>query len=300
MAHSASAPSSNAPKSGSKRRKVNWHEAAVCAMQIELRDYADLLEYQPEFVLGKNSYRIDLLVIKKLSGQPIPKNIARIFQTYNLFEIKGIHSSLTSGSYYKAIGYAGLFVHQIGISTPLTSLDLSLTFLALRRPKKLFRHLQNERNLALEKTAPGIYHVLTETFRTQIIVTQELPPEENLYLRCLTNRLTDPLLISRLADDCEKHQHVNIYEKYMNQLSEANLKQKGESPMVCEGLFHLFGTSSEEIFARGKKESEDFYLPQINQLSSSNEQLASQINYLKSLLEQHNIPFDLNPGSGEA
>ena len=52
---------------------VNWHEAAVCAVQIELRDYADLLDFQPEFILGKNSYRIDLLVIKKLSQQAIPK-----------------------------------------------------------------------------------------------------------------------------------------------------------------------------------------------------------------------------------
>ena len=51
---------------------VNWHEAAVCAVQIELRDYADLLDFQPEFILGKNSYRIDLLVIKKTvtTGNP--------------------------------------------------------------------------------------------------------------------------------------------------------------------------------------------------------------------------------------
>ena len=81
-------------------------------MQIELRDYADLLDFQPEFILGKNSYRIDLLVIKKLSQQAIPKNIARIFTSYNLFEIKGIHSSITIGSYYKTIGYAGLFIDR--------------------------------------------------------------------------------------------------------------------------------------------------------------------------------------------
>lgn len=32
---------------------------------------------------------------------------------------------------------------------------------------------------------------------------------------------------------------------------------KGESSMVCEGLFNLFGTSSAEVIARAKKESKE-------------------------------------------
>lgn len=66
--------------------------------------------------------------------------------------------------------------------------------------------------------------------------------------------------------------------------------------MVCEGLFNLFGTSSEEIIARAKKESqkefEAYYLPKINELSS-------QVDYLKKLLRQNNIPFDSELMSGE-
>lgn len=54
--------------------------------------------------------------------------------------------------------------------------------------------------------------------------------------------------------------------------------------MVCEGLFNLFGTTSEEVIARAKKESKQeldaYYLPQID--------------YLKSLLTNNNISFDLN------
>lgn len=62
--------------------------------------------------------------------------------------------------------------------------------------------------------------------------------------------------------------------------------------MVCEGLFNLFGTSSEEIIARAKKESDEFYLPKINELSTSNNLLSSQVDYWKRLLKQNNIPFD--------
>ena len=64
--------------------------------------------------------------------------------------------------------------------------------------------------------------------------------------------------------------------------------------MVCEGLFHLFGTTSEEVIARAKKESDDYYLPKINELSSTNTKLSSHIDYLESLLKQNNISFDMN------
>lgn len=87
----------------SKNPRVNWHEAASCALQIELRNYSDFLEYITEYILGKNSYQIDMLVIKKLTNQVIPKNIARIFKTFNLFEIKGLGSSVNIDSYYKTI-----------------------------------------------------------------------------------------------------------------------------------------------------------------------------------------------------
>lgn len=58
--------------------------------------------------------------------------------------------------------------------------------------------------------------------------------------------------------------------------------------MVCEGILNLCGTSSEEIIERTRKEEAAYYLPKIDSLST-------QIVYLKSLLEQHNIPFQLDP-----
>lgn len=284
-----------------RRRRVNWHEAAACAIEIELRDYADLLQFFTEYILGKNSYRIDLLVIRKLSAFVIPKNIARIFRTYNLFELKGIHSSLTADAYYKAIGYAGLLINQLNSAgqEQYTALDVSITFLTFRYPRKLLKHLTDERHLTVEKSSTGIYHISTETFDIQIIVIPELPTKDNLYLRCLTDNLKDTALISRLADDYARHQGQEVYMKYLNQLTTANMKKEGESPMVCEGLLNLFGTSSEEIIANAKKEADDYYLPKINELSASNTQLtsaitqlSSQVNYLQNLLRQNNISFD--------
>jgi len=272
----------------SKRHHVNWHEAAVCAIQIELRNYAHMLEFLPEYVLGRNSNRIDLLIVKKLSEQAIPKNIARIFRSYNLFEIKGIGSSTGTDAYYKTIGYAGLFIDQIGGKNQYTALDVSLTFLSMHYPRSLINHLTKERDLVVAKSSPGIYTVSKEIFSVQIIVTGKLPPEENLYLHCLKKDLPDTKTLNRIAADYKEHRGQPLYNSYLHQLATAHLAKKGETMIICEGLLNLFGTSSEEIIENTRQEDADYYQPQIDRL-------ASRVQYLTDLLKQNHIPFDSSP-----
>ncbi|MBD5476027.1 MAG: hypothetical protein HDR17_08625 [Lachnospiraceae bacterium] len=149
------------------------------------------------------------------------------------------------------------------------------------------KHLQKDRKIIVEKFSNGVYHIINETFNIQIIVTKELCPEENLYLHCLTDHLDNTKLIKRLVDDYKHHQEQDIYIRYMNQLTNANSNTKGRSPMF------------EEMMERARIEAETYYHDKIEQLSSSNEQLSSsveqlvaQIDYLKNLLNQHNIQFD--------
>lgn len=286
LANSSTSTVSSKPISR-KKHNTNWHEAATCAVQIELREYSHLLQFLSEYILGRNNYRIDLLIIKKLNDKVIPKNISYIFKTFNLFEIKGIGSCINTDSYYKAIGYAGLLINQSGKRNQYTALDISLTFLSLHYPHNLLKHLQKERKLTVEKFSNGVYHIINETFSIQIIVTKELLPDENLYLHCLTNHLKNILLINQLLDDYQHHQGQDIYVRYMNQLTNANSNMKGKSPMY------------EEIMERAKIEAETYYATvldtmndKIEQLSFSNAQLASQVDYLKNLLKQNNIQFN--------
>ena len=168
-------------------------------MQIDLQEYAHLLQFLSEY----------------------------IFKTYNLFEIKGIGSSISTDSYYKAIGYAGLFINQSGKPNQYTALDISLSFLSFHYPRRLMTHLQKDRKLTVEKFSNGVYHIINETFIIQIIVTKELSPEENLYLHCLTDHLNNTELIKQLVDDYQQHQEHDIYIRYMNQLTNANSNTKG-------------------------------------------------------------------------
>ena len=276
-----------------KLPRVDWHEAASCALQIELKDYAQHLEYAAEYILGKNNYRIDLLIVKKLSDIIIPKDIARIFRSFNLFEIKGHGSSVTTDTYYKTIGYAGLFIDQTGSRNQYSALDISLSFLSLRYPRRLITHLCRDRKLDVAKVSPGVYYINKETFITQIIVTSELSGTDYLYLRCLTDNLQDDSLAKRLVDDFSIHQKNETYVRYMYQINTANLKQrKGDLPMVSEGTLKICEMISDYLIARTQDEDEAYYQPQINALTSQNGILSSQVDYLKSLLRQHNIPFE--------
>lgn len=191
----------------SPKRHVNWRKAAICAMQIELCNYAHLLDFYPKYILDEGGYCIDLLVTKKAPTQTIPKNFARIFETYNLFKIKGFSSSMTINDYYVTISYACLLVSQLcNIGTKqYSSLDVTVTLLTFRYPRKLMNHLQNERELTIRKISPGIYHIDECILKAQIIVTSELSPDENLCLSCLTDHLQDSALTNRLSNDYTRH-----------------------------------------------------------------------------------------------
>ena len=264
-----------------KKSFINWHKAISCAIKIELIDFSPLLDFQEEYILGKNSYRIDLLIIKKLSLQPIPINIARIFRTYNLFEIKGLNSTLGTDAYYKTIGYAGLFINQTGQADQLTANDITLTYLSIRHTRKLIKHLTKERHLTIAKSSPGIYTIDKETFYSQIIVMQELPPEENIYLNSLIKTKPYKHLQKQLSDAYAKHKDNPLYKQYLNHFVKTTTKNGGDPNMLLDPIFD----EMDAIEKRTREEAKAYYQPQIDSLTS-------QIQDLHNLLAQNNIPFN--------
>lgn len=278
------------PKQELKKLTVNWHKAISSAIQIELMDFSHLLEFKSEQILGKNSYRIDLLIVKKLVDRTIPKNIAAAFRTYNLFEIKGVGSTLSTDAYYKTIGYAGLFIAQTGDRNQITASDLTLNFLCMCYPRNLMRHLTKERHLVVAKSSQGIYTIVKETFYSQIIVMSELTLEENLYLRGLAQKAPDKSLQNRITANCIRHNDQTIYNHFLDQYIRTTSKTKGDTGMVCEAALELFGTSSKEIAQKVREEDQE----RIAQLTQNNNLLSSHIQYLQNLLTQNNIAFDSN------
>lgn len=273
-------------KSNSPR--TDWHKAIFCAIQIDLKEYADLLEYKRELSLSANKNCIDFLVIKKLSDFHIPKHIASIFRTHNLFETKGNGSTLTKNAYYKTMGHAGYYIANYKGSNTIDRRDVTLTFSTFRYPRKLFKHLTKECNKTIANPFPGVYYILNETYITQVLVINELSPEDVLFLHCLSPK-TNPILINKLTEDCKQNKNNKLYVDYMNQFF--NSYKKGDELMVCEGVLRYFGTSSEEIAEKTREQDRQFYLPQIEELIAKNKELTSALEERTKLLIQNNIAY---------
>lgn len=269
--------------------RVDWHKAIFCAVQIDLKDYSHLLEYEREYTLSANNNHMDMLIIKKQTEFQIPKHIAIIFKTHNIFEIKGFNSTLSKHAYYKTNGHAGYYINTFPAKDAPDRHDITLTFPTLHYPRILFKHLTKECNKTIENPFPGVYYVINEMYATQILVINELSSEDSLFLHCLTKKLKNPLLLDNLTKDYLSNKDNELYVNYMNQFFKSH--KKGEQPMVCEGLLNYFGTSSEEIAEKTREQERQFYLPQIEELIAKNKELTSALEETRKLLAQNNITY---------
>jgi hypothetical protein len=112
------------------KEEIPWHPAFVQALQLELEDYADVLEFRTEQPLTTEPLRIDAVVVKKKPGVTIDKNIGRIFRTRNIFEFKGPRDSFSTRDVYKTLAYVFLYavVGNVDIR------DCTLTLLGAKKP----------------------------------------------------------------------------------------------------------------------------------------------------------------------
>jgi hypothetical protein len=166
--------------------RISWHPAFIEALQMELQDYQDVLEFHPEYQLTSEPLRIDCVVIKKAKNVVIKKNIAVIFREWNLLEYKSPDDNVSVADFYKVYAYACLYASFNKV--PITSLTIS--FVESRYPQKLLNHLKNERGYKVVETCSGIYTVSGDILPIQLIESKKLSMEENLWLKSMSKKLS--------------------------------------------------------------------------------------------------------------
>jgi len=171
---------------GCGHSKLQWHPAFLQAIQMELSDYRDFLEFRYEYQLTSEPLRIDLLIIKKTRDVAINKNIARIFRSDNVVEYKSPEDYLSVKDFWKVCAYANFYA---SITPGVDLSDVTLTFVGSRHPRKLLRYLTGIRGYSVEETSPGIYRVSGDYLPIQIIESGKLPESENLWLKSLRDDL---------------------------------------------------------------------------------------------------------------
>jgi hypothetical protein len=184
--------------------RTSWHPAFVQAIENELEESRNALTFEAEHQLTSEPLKIDVLIIKKKKNVVIKKNIGQIFRLYNVVEYKSPEDRATIEAYHKTQCYSRLYasLNKVDIN------EMSVTVIATRHPRKLLAFLKNQ--YTVRHVPPGIYLVEGDTCPTQVIVSEELPEEDNFWLTNLRNDLTEEQLV-RVFTTAEGKSKVDAY-----------------------------------------------------------------------------------------
>lgn len=242
---------------------LQWHPAFYAGIQIELQQESDNLIFENEHQLGTKPFGIDVLIVKKEKEKPIQKNIGQIFRKYNIMEYKSPTDYLSVDDFYKVYGYTCFYKADVETVDDIPIEELTISLVCQECPKKLFRHLREERKYYIKRNNSGIYYVTGDKIPIQIIVTKELSRMENLWLGSLTNQLKDTADAEALIRNYEKNESNHLYKSVMNIIVEANKAKFEEVRAMCEALDEIF----KDKFDEKRSEGEEIGKERVNELT---------------------------------
>ena len=248
----AQQPTSEAPEP----ERLAWHPAFFEAIQLELEQYRDALEFVSECQLTAEPLRIDVLIIKKAKDIVIEKNIAAIFRGVNIVEFKSPDDYVAIEDFYQVYGYACLYAALN--HAPIT--DLTLTFVESHYPRELLRHLETERRYHIAEERPGIYSIRGDILPIQIINSRKLSADENLWLKELDNML-GVADIRRITAEIYRQGKAARIRAYLDVISKANKEclvealKMSDTALTVEQIFEEAGIAA-RWEARGKAQGE--------------------------------------------
>ena len=273
--HSASsADTANIKKSG----RLQWHPAFYAGLQIALEEERDHLIFENEHQLGTKPKAVDVLIIKKEGSRPVRKSIGKIFRGHNIVEYKGVTDNLTIDDFYQGYGYACFYKADSVQADAIPIEEITLTFACHKYPRKLFRHLQEERKLEISAEAAGIYSVRGDYLPMQILLVNQLPEEDYLWLRNLTDHLESPETVDKLTAEYQKHKDQNLYQSVMDMIIRANKKKFEEARNMCEALRELFADELEEKLEEKLQEQEEIFAEKLKVKCRESEQKVNNLN----------------------
>lgn len=204
------------------KEKIKWHPAFTAAMQLELKEYKEHLEFLTEYQLTDEPLRIDILVIKKLDNIEISKLIGRIFKKYNIFEYKSPTDYISIDDYYKVKAYAYLYKALSEGTNKINIKEMTITLTSSKYPRKLVDYLKSEQGAVVKRIDEGIYYIENTDIETQLIVVKELKDKEAEYLKLLQIEHSNRELIKRWITEYISNKKNPLYGIIMNVLTEAN------------------------------------------------------------------------------
>ena len=169
--------------------------------------------------------------------------------------------------FYKVYGYTNFYKADTGKVNEIPIQELTITLVSKRYPRELIRHLKEVRHYTIDNPEEGIYYVIGDILPIQVLVTNQLSPEKNLWLYSLTDTLEDMSVTRQLLEDYKKNKENQLYQAVMEIIVKANENQLKEGKRdMCNALLELMKDELDEKREEGIKEGESLGVNRINQL----------------------------------
>ena len=243
----------------SKELKTQWHPAFVSAMQLELKEDAQYLNFTSEHNLNTKPLEVDLLIVKKEKDVEIKNEIGKVFRKHNIVEYKSPDDSMNLNTYMKVIAYACLYKAYEERVDDISLDEIAITMVRERKPEKLFQWFENN-GYQVEEVFKGIYYVIQETsFITQIIVSKQLSKENQKWLTLLSGDLDRADVarvvsqIESLTEENEKRHGDSVLQVAMQENEEV-FNEIREDGNMCEALRKFFEPELNEAMENTKKD----------------------------------------------
>ena len=215
--------------------RIQWHPALYAATKLKLHDNIDELEFYPEYNLSKKPLQADLLIIEKNSDVQIKNAIGHIFRKHNIVEYKSPGDGMTVDDFYKCVAYACLYKSTGESVNAIAGDELSITMIRESYPKFMMWELKRL-GIGFAEYDSGIYYSQNFFIPSQLIVTQELKPDEHRSLR----------ILSRNADENDVKGFIKETLGYVTQGEKAD----------AQAVLKVSGTANYHIYEKIRSESE--------------------------------------------
>jgi hypothetical protein len=202
--------------------RIDWHNAFIQALRLDFNDYSDILEIKDNVSLTAEPLKIDAVIIKKERNAVIDKTIAGIFGTDNILEYKNPEIFLSVQEAEKTFSY----IHLYSALNKIDIKDMSLTIIVNKNPKTVLEYLRSHYNADITKNKNGIYSVKGFAFQMQIVISNELPTKENLWLNGLRSNL-EIESVQKVLKESKKFDTISV-KPYLSVLYRANQKTMEE------------------------------------------------------------------------
>ena len=244
-----------------KKERIAWHPAFVEAIRAELEEYRDVLEFRAEYPLTTEPLRIDVLIVKKRADAVIKKNIARIFREHNIIEYKSPGDYVSRPSFQKAQSYAWLYASLENL--PIQ--NLTVTLVESGHPRSLIHHLKADLGHRVKEREPGIYVVKEMPMPVQIIESEKLSADENLWLRNLREP-ADAESLAKMLNAVQKRGKEAPLKAYAHALFTAakmdvmkEVREMATTMELFEVFRDIFGFDEEwekKVMEKGREEGQ--------------------------------------------